>query len=297
MIAQNILIAGALLVLAPLVIGIIKKSKARLQGRRGFGWLQCYYDLRKFFAKDEVISQRASWVFCIAPYAYFVWIFAAAATVPLIVLQTAGVEVFLLVGLLAAARITLTLAALDVGSAFAGMGAVREMFFAVVLEPALLVVFFAKSLTVGTNLGALTAFNISAPLDLAQIMLAIAFFLLVIAESGRIPVDNPDTHLELTMVHEGMLLEYSGQRLALITWAAWLRQLIFMVIFVQVFLPTSPSLETGIVTSSVVFVIKLALTALALAVVETSTNKLRVFRVPGLIGVALALALFAVIAE
>ncbi|MFA6074344.1 MAG: NADH-quinone oxidoreductase subunit H [Negativicutes bacterium] len=290
----NIVTAIIILTLAPLCIGIIKKLKAYMQNRRGFTVLQPYFDLWKLLHKSEVISRRTTALFRIAPYIYFMAIFTAASLLPLLLYYVNRIEIFLLVGLLAAARIALVLAAFDAGSSFAGIGAERELFFSILFEPALLVILFAKIYTSGTALSTIAALQIQTPLNLQSLLAAIAFFMLTVAESGRIPVDNPDTHLELTMVHEAMLLEYSGKRLALITWAAQMKQVIYVVIFAQIFIPWQLWHNMSVFSYWGVLLLKILFMLVALAVTETMTNKMRVFRVPGFMLVAIALAIFSI---
>ncbi|MBC8016319.1 MAG: NADH-quinone oxidoreductase subunit H [Sporomusaceae bacterium] len=280
----------AIIVLAPLIAGVIKKTKARLQNRRGPGIFQPYFDLIKLLDKESVLSPTVSWIFKAAPYIYFSAGVAAAALVPV----AAFGDAITLIYLLALGRFCLVLASLDSGSAFGGMGGAREMFIGVLVEPALLLSMLTvafKSQT--TNLGIMASQAASSPLSLAYIFAAIAFFIVLIAETGRIPVDNPDTHLELTMVHEGMVLEYSGRKLALISWAAAVKQLIMILLFVLLFLPGSP------VNSVPLFwlVLKVLLVAVVIALAETSTNKMRLFRVPNFLAVSCLLSILALVAQ
>ena len=290
----NILTALIVMTLTPLCIGIIKKLKAQMQNRRGSPVIQGYFDIWKMLHKAEVISWRTTVLFRVAPYIYFAAIFAAASLLPLLLENAPAVEVFLLVGLLASARLILALAALDAGSAFAGIGAERELFFSILFEPALLIILFVKIFTDGTVLSEIAVAQVQTSLNLQSLLAAIAFFILTIAESGRIPVDNPDTHLELTMVHEAMLLEYSGKRLALISIAAQMKQVIYIVIFTQIFIPWQLWHHMNIFLYWLILIVKVLFTLIALAVAETMTNKMRVFRVPGYIGVAVALAIFSI---
>ncbi|MEI6286400.1 MAG: NADH-quinone oxidoreductase subunit H [Bacillota bacterium] len=290
----NIVTAVVIMATTPLIIGIIKKLKAAMQNRQGFPLCQAYFDIWKTLHKSEVLSKRTTVVFRSAPYIYFAAIFAAAALVPLFLTAALGGEVFLLVGLLATARIAMVLAALDTSSAFAGIGAERELFFSLLLEPALLIILFSKIYCGSTDLALLATAQLHAQFDLQNLLVAIAFFMLTVAESGRIPVDNPDTHLELTMVHEAMLLEYSGKRLALITWAAQIRQAIYIILFAQIFIPWQLWQEPNLLGYLSVLAIKILLTLGLLVGAETMTNKMRVFRVPGYVGVAIALAIFSI---
>jgi len=283
------------ILLAPLVSGVIKTTKARLQNRRGPSLFQVYFDLIKLLQKDSVVSPTVSWIFKIAPYIYFAGAAAAAALVPVVATNSSSVfDFFTLIYLLALGRFFLVLASLDAGSAFGGMGGAREIFIAILVEPALLlsmltVAFKAQT----TNLGLMASIVESSPLSLAYVFAAIAFFIVLIAETGRIPVDNPDTHLELTMIHEGMVLEYSGRNLALIFWATAVKQLIMMLLFILLFLP-------GNVFGSTFFVgivLKVILVAVVIGIAETSTNKLRLFKVPSFLAVSCLLSLLALVAQ
>jgi len=296
---MNIVLIGiqvlGVILLAPLVSGVIKTTKARLQNRRGPRLFQVYFDLIKLLHKDSVVSPTVSWIFKIAPYIYFATVAAATALVPVVGTNSSGVfDFFTLIYLLALGRFFLVLASLDAGSAFGGMGGAREMFIAILVEPALLlsmltVAFKAQT----TNLGLMASIVESSPLSLAYVFAAIAFFIVLIAETGRIPVDNPDTHLELTMIHEGMVLEYSGRKLALIFWASAVKQLIMMLLFILFFLP-------GNVLGSTFFVgiaLKVLLVAVVIGIAETSTNKLRLFKVPSFLAVSCLLSLLALVAQ
>jgi len=282
--------AFALVLAAPLVSGIIKVSKARLQNRRGPSLFQVYYDLFKLLQKDSVVSPTTSWIFTCAPYIYFAGAFGAAA------LLTSG-DLFALLYLLVAGRFFLALASLDAGSSFGGMGGSRELYISVLVEPVLLVTLLTVAARAGsTKLAAMSAAAASTPFSLPYIFAAVAFLIILVAETGRIPVDNPDTHLELTMIHEAMVLEYSGRRLGLIFLAAASKQLVFILLFTVLFLPWQSG---GLSPVMVLFwlVVKVVLTAVALAVLETSTNKMRLFKVPGFMGLAGMLALLALVAQ
>lgn len=293
-IASGIHIAGVLL-LAPLIAGIIKKTKARLQNRRGPNLFQVYFDVIKLLKKDSVVSTTASWIFNIAPYIYFASAVAAAALVPILIMEGSGFgDIFTLIYLLALGRFFLVLASLDGGSAFGGMGGAREMFIAILVEPALLLAMLTVAFKAQTtNLAVMTNQAANSPLSLAYVFAAIAFFIVLIAETGRIPVDNPDTHLELTMIHEGMILEYSGRKLALIFLAAAVKQLIMILLFILLFLP-------GKIFGSAIFlgiVCKVLLVAIGIGIAETSTNKLRLFKVPNFLAVSCLLSLLALVAQ
>jgi len=295
---QAALVAAA----APLTAGLIKTAKARLQNRRGPGILQPYYDLAKFLRKDSVVSPTTSWLFAAAPVVYFAAATAAAALAPVLAPFNPGAggalaDMFVLLYLFALGRFFLALASLDAGSAFGGMGGSREMFIAVLAEPAILLALLAAALPAGgTGLAGMAAKTATISWDLAEVFAAGAFFLVLIAETGRIPVDNPDTHLELTMVHEGMILEYSGRPLGLIHWAAAIKQLVMIALFAVLFLPGAPATWPA-AAQAALLAAKVAATALALAAVETATNKMRLFRVPAFMAVAGVLSLLALVAQ
>lgn len=282
--------ALALVLTAPLVAGIIKVCKARLQNRRGPGLLQVYYDLGKLLQKDSMVSPTASWIFTFAPYLYFAGAFGAAA------LLSTG-DLFALLYLLAVGRFFLALASLDAGSTFGGMGGSREMYINVLVEPVLLLTLLTVAARASsTKLAAMAAAAAITPFSLPYIFAAVAFLIILVAETGRIPVDNPDTHLELTMIHEAMVLEYSGRKLGLIFLAAASKQLTFILLFTILFFPWQP-VGLSPLMAIFLFVAKVVLTAVALAVIETSTNKMRLFKVPGFMGVAGMLALLALVAQ
>lgn len=285
----------AIVAIAPLVSGIIKKVKARLQNRRGPKVLQVYFDLMKLLVKDSVVSPTVSWIFNLAPYIYFASAVAAAGFVPILFFYGKGFgDVFTLIYLLALGRFFLVLASLDGGSAFGGMGGAREMFIAILVEPALLLAMLIVAFKAQTtNLGLMASHGINSPFSVTYVFAMIAFFIVLIAETGRIPVDNPDTHLELTMIHEGMVLEYSGRKLALIFWASAVKQLIMIVLFVLLFLPgNSLGMEAFIWT-----LLKILLVAAGIGITETSTNKMRLFKVPNFLAVSCLLSLLALVSQ
>ncbi|MDR7869064.1 MAG: NADH-quinone oxidoreductase subunit H [Sporomusaceae bacterium] len=296
--AQAALVAA----LAPLVAGLIKTAKARLQSRRGPGILQPYYDLAKFLGKDSVVSPTTSWLFAVAPSVYFAAALGAAALSPVLAPLASGLgmglaDLFMLLYLFALGRFFLALASLDAGSSFGGMGGSREMFIAVLAEPAILLALLAVALPAkSTGLTAMAASAAGAKWALSEVFAAGAFFIVLLAETGRIPVDNPDTHLELTMVHEGMILEYSGRPLGLIHWAVAIKQLVMITLFAVFFLPGAP-FSWPPLAQAAVLAVKVAATALALAAAETATNKMRLFRVPAFMTVSGVLALLALVAR
>jgi len=294
--------AGGMLAAAPLLKTLIKKMKARLQNRQGPPLWQGYYDLAKLLRKEPVRSETASWVFVAGPRVYFATAVAATTLVPVLIaaapLEAAG-GILLLVGTLALGRFALATAALDTGSPFGGMGASRDMTIAALAEPALLLGLFASALAVGTmNLGALVRTLVEqGPAWHPSDFLAFAgLFIIVIAETGRIPVDNPATHLELTMIHEAMVLEYSGPDLALVEWASAVKELLYLTLLVNLFMPIGIALRAEPVALAIALVAwtgKVFALAVAVTVVESTNAKLRLFRVPELVSVSLGLAFLA----
>jgi formate hydrogenlyase subunit 4 len=302
----NILLQTALLLLlAPLLTGCIRNWKAKLQNRRGARIWQPYSDLVKFFRKDMVISEHASWVFSFAPYVVFITALVAGLLVPMVTVRaplSLFGDVLALVGLLALGRFFLALGGLDPGSAFGGMGSSREMTIAAVAEPALMLAIFTVAITAGST-------DISHIVQVAQsptwkvlnpthVMAFAALFIVLLAETGRIPVDNPATHLELTMIHEAMLLEYSGRYLALMEWGASIKQLVLMTLLVNIFFPVGMATDTtpaALAIGALVYAGKLMLIAAAVVVVETTNAKLRLFRVPDLLGAAFVLGTLALL--
>src|SRR5437773_11407293 len=248
-------VAGMLAV-APLLKAGIRRMKARLQNRQGPPLLQGYYDLAKLLGKEPVRSETASWVYAAGPRVYFAAAVAATTLVPVLFaaapLEGAG-GILLLVGTLALGRFALATAALDTGSPFGGMGASREMTIAALAEPALMLGLFASALAAGSlNLGALVRGLLDqGPSFHPSDLLAFAgIFIILIAETGRIPVDNPATHLELTMIHEAMVLEYAGRYLALIEWSASMKQLVLMTLIVNILDRKSTRLNSSHITIS-----------------------------------------------
>ena len=293
--------AAGFLLAAPLLHALVKKMKAGLQLRQGPPLLQGYYDLAKLLRKEPVRSATASWVFVAGPRIYFATAVTAAllvpALVPLAPLESAG-GILVLVGLLALGRFALALAALDTGSPFGGMGASREMTIGALAEPALMLGLFTVGLSAGSlNLGELTRRTLERGVSAhpSELLAAAALFIVLIAETGRVPVDNPATHLELTMIHEAMLLEYSGPDLALVEWASAVKELMFMVLLVDLFLPLGLGWPAaGLAWAAPAWLAaKLFLLATLVVLVESTNAKLRLFRVPELMAVSLGLGFLA----
>ncbi len=292
------------LLVAPGLVGLVRWVKARLQNRRGAPPWQPYFELRKLFQKEAVISKNASWLFRFAPYIVFGSALMVVLLVPLIAapLPLGGIgDLLVVVYLLLLGTFFLALAGLDPGTAFGGMGASREMTVAAIAEPTIALAIFTLALSAGsTNLGRIVTQTLVDPSiagSPGRVLAFVALFIVTLAETGRLPVDNPATHLELTMIHEAMILEYSGRYLALIEWAASLKLLIFLSLLANLFAPwgvaTEPTLlalGVGIVT----WLFKLALLGVIIAVLETRVAKLRLFRVPELLGLSFVLALLAV---
>jgi formate hydrogenlyase subunit 4 len=285
---------------APLLAGWIKRVKARLQNRRGPSLLQPYRDLRKLFAKRALVARSASPLFRAAPYIVFGSTLVAVSAVPLLAvsLPTAAVaDLIVLVGFLALARFFLALAGMDVGTAFGGMGASREMLVSALAEPAMLMAVFTLAMSAhSTNLSSVVELTLDAGLALrpSYLFALLGLVLVAIAETGRIPVDNPATHLELTMIHEAMILEYSGRHLALMEWAAQLKLMLYGVLIANVFLPwgIATALDPAALGLGLAaLVLKLALLGLLLAVGETVLAKMRLFRAPHYLNLAFLLTL------
>jgi formate hydrogenlyase subunit 4 len=295
-----------LLALAPLVSGIIKNWKAKLQNRRGPRPWQVYFDIAKFLRKDMVISEHASWVFSFAPYVVFLSALLTGLMVPMInapaPLSLFG-GVLAVVGLLALGRFFLALGGLDPASAFGGMGSSREMTISAIAEPAMMLAIFTVAITAGsTDLSQIAMSTQSATerlLNPAHVLAFAALFIVLLAETGRIPIDNPATHLELTMIHEAMLLEYSGRYLAFMEWGAAIKQLVMMTLLLNVFFPVGlAGPGAGLVAlglSLLAFLAKLLVLSAAVVVVETCNAKMRLFRVPDLLSAAFVLATLALL--
>ena len=294
------------LLLAPLITGFVRKIKARLLRRRGPPLLQPYRDLLKLVRKETVLAENASWLFRAAPYLIFAATWVAAALVPTFatgLLYNWTADLIAIVALLGSARFFLALAGMDVGTSFGGIGSSREMMIASLAEPALIMIVFSLALLVGsTQLSTIAAFMVSSNVGL-RVTLGLALVSLImvgIAENARIPVDNPATHLELTMVHEAMILEYSGRHLALIELSNSLKLLLYLSLIACLFLPWGmvpmrPLLSVSTLAAYAVgagtYAVKLGFGCVMLALFETAIAKMRVFRVPTFLGAALMLGL------
>ena len=291
------------LLLAPLLTGYVRKVKARLLRRQGPPLLQPYRDLAKLLRKEVVLAENASWIFRAAPYIIFSTTWVAAALVPTFATGLAlspAADLIAIVALLGSARFMLALAGLDGGTSFGGIGSSREMMIASLAEPALLMIVFTMSLLAGsTQLSSVAIFmqGVDVGLRVSLAMALVALVMVAIAENARIPIDNPATHLELTMVHEAMILEYSGRHLAVIEAAASLKLLLYLSVIGCVFVPWGVAVAgEGIAVYAVSFLVyaaKLAVGGFLLAVFETVIAKMRVFRVSDFLGAALMLGLLA----
>ena len=275
-----------LIALAPLVSGIIKKTKALLQNRRGADLLQDYYDLRKWWKKKTIITPYTGFVFMLAPFMYLLSTMLAAFLLPNMMSNMNFGDIFVFVGLLAIGRFFMALSSFDAASAFGGMGGSREVYIATCVEPVMLLAALAAILKSGSTSIYTMAMNSGTQLNVAVVLACIAFFILLLAENGRIPVDNPDTHLELTMIHECMLLEYSGRLLAVIHLASMIKNMLFIVLFSLIFFPIDLHL-----------VIKVIITAIAIAVMESLNNKMRLFKVRAYLLATGGLLLLAIVAQ
>jgi formate hydrogenlyase subunit 4 len=293
------------LALAPLLTGFVRRLKAHLLRRQGPPLVQPYRELLRLLRKEAVLAHSASWVFRVAPYLVFAATWVAAALVPTFatgLIFSYAADMIAIVALLGSARFMLALAGLDVGTSFGGIGSSREMMIASLAEPAMLMVVFTLSLMAGSTQLSSIAASMQGPDVGLRVSLALALVGLVmvaIAENARIPVDNPATHLELTMVHEAMILEYSGRHLALIELASYLKLLLYLSVIACVFFPWGIAVSgqgfAAYLAAVPVYVVKLAAGGIVLAVFETAIAKMRVFRVPDFLGAALMLGFLAVL--
>lgn len=291
-----------MLALAPLFTGYVRKVKALLVGRQGPPLLQPYRELLRLFGKEAVLAENASWLFRAVPYIKFSIVWIAAAMVPVFVRGLPfgwSADLIAIIAMLGTARFFLALAGMDVGTAFGGIGSSREVMIASLAEPAMLMVVFTLALMAGsTQLSQIAAFTASneAGLRVSLGLGLVALVMVAIAENCRVPIDNPATHLELTMVHEAMLLEYSGRHLALVELAAMLKLLLYASLIACLFIPWGLSAEissAAFVEGLLSYLVKLAALGFLLGLFETSIAKMRVFRVPEFLGAALMLGLLA----
>ncbi|MGH3490014.1 MAG: respiratory chain complex I subunit 1 family protein [Actinopolymorphaceae bacterium] len=292
---------------SPLLVGVMRQLRARLEGRAGPGVGQPWRDLRKLLRKESVTPRGTSEVFRLAPVILVATTLVVAAVAPF--LTTASpldpiADLFAVVALLTLGTVALALAGIDTGTAFGGMGASREMTITALVEPTLLVAIFALSVRVGsTNLGAIVTSTLHEPsrvISPVSLLALVALAVAIIAETGRLPVDNPATHLELTMVHEAMVLEYAGPDLALVEWASAMRLTVFLGLLANLFAPWGIATDASLVAllaALVAFAVKVGLLGLVLAAGEVFLAKLRLFRVPELLAGSFLLAFLAVAAS
>jgi formate hydrogenlyase subunit 4 len=292
------------LLVAPLMLGITRKVKARLLRRRGPSVFLPYRDLWKLMHKEAVLAHNASWVYRVAPYLIFAATWTAAALVPTYatgLLFSWSADLIAIVALMATARFALALAGMDVGTAFGGIGSSREMLISSLAEPAMLLIAFTVALVAGTTqLSTIAAHMIHEPVGL-RVSLGLALFafaFVAVAENARIPIDNPATHLELTMVHEAMVLEYSGRHLAMIEAAAALKLVLYFSLLICMFVPfgmaTAEQTPQAVALGLTAYLGKLLVLAVVLPIGETAVAKMRVFRYPVFLGGAFAAAALAV---
>ncbi|MEV4078246.1 respiratory chain complex I subunit 1 family protein [Nonomuraea fuscirosea] len=293
---------------SPLLVGVMRQVRARLEGRAGAGIAQPWRDLRKLLRKQAISPHGTGWVFRLAPLLLAGTALVAAAVVPLVTTASPldGVaDLFAVTALLALGSVALALGALDTGTAFGGMGASREMTVLALVEPTILVSVFALSIRVGsTSLGSIVTATAQDPLSVispVSALAAVALAIVTIAETGRIPVDNPSTHLELTMIHEAMVLEYAGPDLALIEWASAMRLSVLLGLLASLFFPLgiagADAGLLGLLAAVIAIAVKVALLGVLLAAGEVFMAKLRLFRVPELLAGSFLLALLAVAAS
>jgi formate hydrogenlyase subunit 4 len=297
-----IIVAGS-----PLLVGTMRQVRARLEGRAGAGAGQPWRDLRKLAGKERIAPRGTSEVFRAAPFVLVATTLVVAVAAPFVTTDSALgaiADLFAVVALLALGAVVLALAGLDTGTAFGGMGASREMTILALVEPTLLMSIFALSVRVGsTDLGAIVSSTLHEParvISPVSLLAAVALVVVVVAETGRLPVDNPATHLELTMVHEAMVLEYAGPDLALVELASAMRLSVFLGLLANLFLPwgiATTATPLALLVGVLALVVKVALLGVALAAGEVFLAKLRLFRVPELLAGSFLLALLAVAAS
>ena len=292
---------------SPVLVGVMRQVRARLEGRAGAGILQPWRDLRKLFGKERITPRGTSEVFRVAPLVVMATTLVVAVVAPFVTTDSAidpVSDLFAVVALLALGAVALALAGLDTSTAFGGMGASREMTILALVEPTLLVSIFALSVRVGsTNLGAIVSSTLHDParvISPVSLLAAVALVVVIVAETGRLPVDNPSTHLELTMVHEAMVLEYAGPDLALVELASAMRLSVFLGLLANLFLPwgvATSAAPLAVLVGVLALVVKVALLGALLAAGEVFLAKLRLFRVPELLAGSFVLALLAVAAS
>ena len=284
---------------SPFLSGLITKIKNNLRMRKGQSIFQPYYNLAKLFSKKEVVSETASWIFRVTPFVVISSSMAAALLIPAFILSSPAYymgDFLALIFIFALGRFFLALSALDTGSAFGGMGSSREMFISSLVEPAICLVIFSVYLQFGsTNISSFSGMH---AVSVASIVAAIALFLVTIAETSRIPVDNQETHLELTMVHEAMVLEYSGKSLALIEMGSYIKQMVWFFLIAQIIFPIAmPSFANlaGLAYWILWYLARIIIIIVLVALLEVSVAKMRLFRVADFLGFAFVLGIIAAV--
>ncbi|WP_339061673.1 NADH-quinone oxidoreductase subunit H [Tepidibacillus marianensis] len=295
-----------ILLFSPLLQGIIKKTKAFLQSRKGPSIWQGYYDLVKYFRKSIVLSEDSSWITKSAPYLVFSAILVSSSLVVTFFLSDFrgnGTDILILIYLFAFARFFTSLVGFDAASSFGGMGSSREATVSIFAEPALFIAIFSYSYQTGflsfdsviqqLNITGFQWFNPTLFFSF------IAMMILLITETGRIPIDNPDTHLELTMIHEGMLLEFTGRHLAMMTWAHWMKEMVLMSMVASFFLPFEVDFMSwsGVFINFVLYLVKVVGIGIVLAFVEMAFAKIRFFKIPKLLGVSMIFSILAFVSN
>jgi formate hydrogenlyase subunit 4 len=303
--AIALLQAVVMVAVSPLFAGILSMLKARLQHRKGNSIFQPYYDLAKLFRKDETLSESSSWLFRFVPYVCLGSMLLVALMVPFFFSTVAAPygDLIALVYIFTLYRLMMVLGGLEGGSVFGGMASSREMMMSVLIEPALLlsIMVLAGLTDAGTGIGAIPMAILDmglAAITPALVLAAASFFITLLAENARVPFDNPATHLELTMVHEGMLIEYSGRSLGLMNLSSMLRLTLFMTIMGSMFFPWGIATEVGAASLAIGFaaiMVKLLVGTVAIALIESCLAKYRLFRLPNLLTVSFALSLLAMI--
>ena len=290
---------AVLLMIAPLFAGWVMMVKCWMQGRTSPSLLQPFRNISKLFSKDIVLAENASWIFRFTPYLVFGVTVLAGGIIPIISVDlplSATADVIALVALFAIARFFTALAGMDIGTSFGGMGSSREMTIATLAEPAMLMAIFAVSLAGKSTSLSQMVLVVSQGYSLLRPSLAFAFLsfiLITLAETGRVPVDNPATHLELTMIHEAMVLEYSGRHLALIEWAKMMKLFLFVVLGIAVFFPWGIAISgepLALFFGLLFMAFKLGIAAVGLVLIETGLAKMRIFRVTEFLGSAFLFA-------
>ena len=287
------------LLIAPFFTGVIRKMKARVQHRVGASVIQPYYDLIKLFKKDLVVSETASWIYNLAPYVYFISSVAAMSCLPIVHGLTGFsfyTDLLIIVYLFVAGRIFMALAGLDTGSTFGGMGSSRELLVSALVEPALFIVIItvsARAEVASTNVPAIYEFlagNTETAFTPMNILLSASMLMILIAESSRIPVDDPSTHLELTMIHEAMVLEYSGRHLAFIEMGSYIKQLVFMTFMANILIPVGFNVR-NIFLEFGIYLVKVLVITILVGVVELNTVKFRLYSIPNFAVIALVISI------